>query len=92
MSVTAIGSYEYETHDTADRFSAPLLYVAWDEHMIFAAPAVVQLSMHTHMADERAQRVRGGGCRARGAQGQGPVRRSWGGGGGGAVANPGGVL
>ncbi len=51
MSVTAIGAYTREPHDTADRFSAPLLYVAWDEHMIFAAPAVVPLSMHTLMAD-----------------------------------------
>ena len=55
MSVTAIGSYEHATHDTADRFSAPLLYVAWDEHMMFAAPAVVSLSMHTSMADVQAK-------------------------------------
>jgi hypothetical protein len=30
MSVTAIGPYTHEPHDTADRFAAPLLYVAWD--------------------------------------------------------------
>ena len=55
MSVTAIGSYSHSPHDTADRFSAPLLYVAWDEHMMFAAPAVVPLSMHTSMADVQAK-------------------------------------
>ena len=55
MSVTAIGSYDYATHDTADRFAAPLLYVAWDEHMMFAAPAVVSLSMHTNIADVQAK-------------------------------------
>jgi len=55
MSVTAIGSYEHMAHDTADRFAAPLLYVAWDEHMMFAAPAVVPLSMHTNMADVQAK-------------------------------------
>ncbi len=55
MSVTAIGSYSHSSHDTADRFSAPLLYVAWDEHMMFAAPAVVPLSMHTSMADVQAK-------------------------------------
>jgi len=51
MSVTAIGAYEHATHDTADHFSAPLLYVAWDEHMLFAAPAVLPVSMHTTMTD-----------------------------------------
>jgi len=47
MSVTAIGSYEHTAHDTADRFAAPLLYVAWDEHMMFAAPIVQMLPLNT---------------------------------------------
>lgn len=54
MSVTAIGNYDHASHDTADRFAAPLLYVAWDEHMIFAAPAVLPLSPETSFAQLRA--------------------------------------
>ncbi len=38
MSVTAIGSYHHVSHDGAARFDHPLLYLAWDEHMMFAAP------------------------------------------------------
>jgi phenol hydroxylase P4 protein len=47
MSVTAIGDYSHASHDSAARFSEPLLYVAWDEHMMFAAPLVLPLSPDT---------------------------------------------
>ncbi len=47
MSVTAIGNYDHAPHDTAARFAEPLLYVAWDEHMMFAAPAVLALPPDT---------------------------------------------
>lgn len=47
MSVAAIGNYSHESHDGAARFSAPLLYIAWDEHMMFAAPVVLPLSLDT---------------------------------------------
>lgn len=47
MSVTAIGNYSHASHDGAGRFSDPLLYVAWDEHMTFAAPAVLALPPDT---------------------------------------------
>jgi len=47
MSVTAIGNYAHATHDSAARFAAPLLYIAWDEHMMFAAPVVLALSPDT---------------------------------------------
>ena len=47
MSVTAIGNYSFAPHDGAARFSDPLLYVAWDEHMMFAAPVVLPLSLDT---------------------------------------------
>ncbi len=47
MSVTAIGNYPHASHDGAARFVAPLLYIAWDEHMMFAAPAVQPLSPDT---------------------------------------------
>ncbi len=47
MSVAAIGNYSHASHDVAARFSDPLLYVAWDEHMMFAAPVVLALSPDT---------------------------------------------
>mgnify|MGYP000352524917 FL=1 len=47
MSVAAIGNYHHASHDSAARFSDPLLYVAWDEHMMFAAPVVLALSPDT---------------------------------------------
>jgi phenol hydroxylase P4 protein len=47
MSVTAIGNYSHASHDDAARFSDPLLYIAWDEHMMFAAPVVLPLSLDT---------------------------------------------
>ena len=47
MSVSAIGNYQYGSHDVAARFAAPLLYIAWDEHMMFAAPVVLALSPDT---------------------------------------------
>lgn len=47
MSVTAIGNYAHTSHDGAARFGQPLLYIGWDEHMMFAAPAVLPLSPDT---------------------------------------------
>ena len=47
MSVTAIGSYRHTSHDSAARFAEPLLYIGWDEHMMFAAPVVLPLSPQT---------------------------------------------
>lgn len=38
MSVTALGQYEGTTQDVVGVFPAPLLYVAWDEHLMFCAP------------------------------------------------------
>ncbi|MCM0044017.1 MAG: phenol hydroxylase subunit P4 [Burkholderiaceae bacterium] len=53
MSVTAIGRYDHASHDTAHHFAAPLLYVGWDEHMMFAAPAVLALAPDTTFAHLR---------------------------------------
>lgn len=51
MSVAAIGSYEHTTHDAVKNFAQPLLYVAWDEHMIFSAPCCVTISLSTSLED-----------------------------------------
>jgi phenol hydroxylase P4 protein len=53
MSVTAIGPYDHAPHDTATRFAEPLLYVAWDEHMMFSAPVVLALSPETRFEQLR---------------------------------------
>lgn len=47
MNVAATGNYQHASHDGAARFANPLLYIGWDEHMIFAAPVVQMLSLDT---------------------------------------------
>lgn len=47
MSVTAIGPYEHAPRDRAEAFPAPLVYIAWDEHMMFSSPLAVPLPPET---------------------------------------------
>ena len=47
MNVAAVGTYEHASHDGAAHFSQPLIYIGWDEHMMFAAPIVQILSLDT---------------------------------------------
>jgi len=47
MSTAALGQYQFTSRDGAAQFPQPLLYVGWDEHMIFAAPLCVPLSPST---------------------------------------------
>ena len=47
MSVAAVGDYQHASHDGATRFEHPLLYIGWDEHMMFAAPIVQMLPLNT---------------------------------------------
>ena len=51
MSTVAMGEYTFAARDTAAHFAQPLLYVGWDEHMMFAAPLAVPLSMATSFND-----------------------------------------
>lgn len=51
MSVAAITSYDFASHDTAARYAQPLLYIGWDEHMMFAAPIVSMVAMDTRFED-----------------------------------------
>lgn len=37
--------------DSATRFSQAVVYIAWDEHMLFAAPMALQLSLDTTFDD-----------------------------------------
>lgn len=43
--VRAAAAYEFASHDVAARFAQPILYVGWDEHMMFAAPIALMQSM-----------------------------------------------
>jgi phenol/toluene 2-monooxygenase (NADH) P4/A4 len=55
MSVTALGDYRIPARDVRARFPAPLLYIGWDGHMMFAAPLCVPVPGETRFADLVAQ-------------------------------------
>ena len=41
MSVAALGVYDFPARDGVANFPAPLLYIGWDQHMMFCAPLAV---------------------------------------------------
>ena len=41
MTVVAIGNYDFPARDVVGNFPAPLLYLGWDQHMMFCAPFAV---------------------------------------------------
>lgn len=43
MSVAALYPYEFEAADRRENFPAPLLYIGWDEHLMFCAPVCLPL-------------------------------------------------
>ena len=43
MSVRAISRYDRPARDDVARFPAPLLYVGWDDHLMFCAPVCLCL-------------------------------------------------
>lgn len=43
MSVAAIGPYEFAPRDVRGNFPAPLLYVGWDDHLMFCSPVCLAL-------------------------------------------------
>lgn len=51
MTVAATVHDSHTSRESAAHFSQPLLYIAWDEHMIFAAPIVQLLSLDTSFDD-----------------------------------------
>lgn len=38
MSVVALKPYRFSPRDSVDKFPAPLLYVGWEDHLLFCAP------------------------------------------------------
>lgn len=51
MSTLAMSEYTFAPRDTVERFTQPLMYFGWDEHMMFAAPLAVPLSLATSFSD-----------------------------------------
>lgn len=45
--VRAIGDYRFAPRESTGRFPAPLLYIGWDQHMVFCAPLAVPLAPDT---------------------------------------------
>ncbi|MFN3956179.1 MAG: phenol hydroxylase subunit P4 [Tepidimonas ignava] len=43
MSVAAVKEYRFPPQDTVDKFPAPLLYIGWDDHLMFCAPFCLPL-------------------------------------------------
>mgnify|MGYP002384031961 CR=1 FL=1 len=38
MSVVAAAPYEFTPKDVRENFPAPLLYIGWEDHLMFCAP------------------------------------------------------
>lgn len=51
MAVKSIAPYEFEPKDTVDKFPAPLLYIAWDDHKMFCAPFCAPMPATMKFAD-----------------------------------------
>lgn len=43
MSVAAVKPYRFPPQDTRDKFPAPLLYIGWEDHLLFCAPHCLPL-------------------------------------------------
>lgn len=50
MTVTALKSYEFAPRDRCERFVAPLLYVGWDDQMMYCAPVCLSVGSYTKFA------------------------------------------
>lgn len=47
MTVVALKPYRFAPQDTVEKFPAPLLYVAWEDHLMFPAPFCLPVPPHT---------------------------------------------
>ena len=43
MSVASVVPYDLPARDTVDKFPAPLLYIGWEDHLLFCAPFCLPL-------------------------------------------------
>jgi phenol/toluene 2-monooxygenase (NADH) P4/A4 len=46
VSVVALKSYKFAAMDTVEKFPAPLLYVGWEDHLMFCAPVCLPLASY----------------------------------------------
>lgn len=51
MSVTALSDYRFTARDVQANFPVPLLYIGWDQHMMFAAPLCVPVPGATRFGE-----------------------------------------
>ncbi len=51
MSVAALGPYHFTSRDGEANFALPLLYIGWDQHMLFGAPLCQPLAMSTSFSE-----------------------------------------
>ena len=47
MSVTALKPYHFPAKDVRENFPAPLLYIGWEDHLMFASPVCLPLPPDT---------------------------------------------
>ncbi|MGG1947416.1 phenol hydroxylase subunit P4 [Trinickia sp. NRRL B-1857] len=47
MTVTALKPYSFPPRDTVEKFPAPLVYVGWEDHLMFPAPFCLPLPPDT---------------------------------------------
>lgn len=55
MSVVALAPYEFTPRDVRENFPAPLLFIGWEDHLMFSAPVVVPLPAEMLFGDLCAQ-------------------------------------
>jgi phenol/toluene 2-monooxygenase (NADH) P4/A4 len=51
VSLATLGAYTFPAKDVRSNFQHPLLYVGWDEHMMFCAPLAVPFDLNTRFGD-----------------------------------------
>jgi phenol/toluene 2-monooxygenase (NADH) P4/A4 len=51
VSVASLAPYQFAARDARANFALPLLFVGWDEHMMFGAPLAVPMNLDTPFAD-----------------------------------------
>ncbi len=47
MSLTTLTDYPVVAKDVRDNFPAPLIYIGWDDHLMFCAPVCLPLPAET---------------------------------------------
>ncbi len=51
MSIVAISEYNFPVRDKRDNFIHPLLYVGWEDHLLFCSPITLSLPATTLFGD-----------------------------------------